>query len=317
MYALLMEEGSPEQVKSEVQVLQPGVWPAPGQVVSDDRPCLVCGYNLRSMAVSAQCPECGTPVERSLRGILLRYSSPDYVATMRRGITLVEASLVLQILMVVVGIAVMGVFIGTGTIGPRGAGTGTGAPRFAGAPVVFQQVQQLVTALVRGMTLLGWWMFSTPDPALLARDPGHGARRILRIFLACSAVLSLAGFVAGMLPGLKAQVAAAAGTGMFSMATFGVLALIGLAGAVAQLVGFIASMNYMMQLARRIPDAKMERQAERYRWLLPVIYVPGILACGLGPLVAFVMYLLQIDGWRRRMKDLGRGVLEEEAAAGY
>ena len=95
------------------------------------------------------------------------------------------------------------------------------------------------------------------------------------------------------------------------MVTFGVLGLIGLAAGLTQLVGFIASMNYMMHLARRVPDAEMERRAGMYRWLLPVIYVAGSIVC-VGPLVAFIMYLLQIDAWRRRMNDLGRAVMDEE-----
>lgn len=33
-----------------------------GEVVSDDRPCITCGYNLRMLPLAGQCPECGTPV---------------------------------------------------------------------------------------------------------------------------------------------------------------------------------------------------------------------------------------------------------------
>ena len=69
-----------------------------GEVVLDDRPCLACGYNLRSLPTTGKCPECGAPVERSLRGVLLRYSSPTYLARLRRGILLVEVAIGLQIL---------------------------------------------------------------------------------------------------------------------------------------------------------------------------------------------------------------------------
>jgi hypothetical protein len=96
------------------------------------------------------------------------------------------------------------------------------------------------------------------------------------------------------------------------IAMLSVVGLVGLLGGVAQLVGFFASMTYMMRLARRLPDAAMERQAYLYRWLLPVVYVAGLIVCGLGPLAAFVMYIIQIDTWRRRLRDLGRSVMIED-----
>jgi hypothetical protein len=319
-----MDEGAREEVRPEARASQPGVSFAPGEVVRGDPPCLVCGYSLRSLAVAAQCPECGTPVERSLRGIYLGYSSPDYVRTMRRGITLVEASLLLQIALIACAVVVSSVAAFGGAL----TAAKTGKPPLAGMAASWQMAQQIAGSLVKLMTLLGWWMFSTPDPALMARDPGFKSRRLLRAFLSVSVVMSVAGLVASTFPGLKASLvpAGAAGAGRAGfvwtpglIAALSVVGLVGVASLTMQLLGFIASMTYMMHLSRRLPDARLEKQAERYRWLLPVVCVGGIIMCMLGPLVAFIMYVVQIDGWRRRMGELvmtGQGEDRTETAGG-
>ncbi len=49
------------------------------QTVAVDQPCIRCGYSLRGLPASGLCPECATPVERSLHGDMLVYSDPAYV----------------------------------------------------------------------------------------------------------------------------------------------------------------------------------------------------------------------------------------------
>ena len=52
--------------------------------VADDLPCAGCGYNLRTAEASGSCPECGQPVEQSLRD-LLRYADPAWVRRVLMG----------------------------------------------------------------------------------------------------------------------------------------------------------------------------------------------------------------------------------------
>lgn len=40
---------------------------APGAVVTEDRPCVGCGYNLKGLAITGRCPECSAPIERSAK----------------------------------------------------------------------------------------------------------------------------------------------------------------------------------------------------------------------------------------------------------
>ncbi len=171
-----------------------------GQVVADDRPCLVCGYNLRAIARGGKCPECGTPVERSLQGDLLKYSSPEYVATLRRGITLVELAIGLGILFAL-GIIVAGVIAAMGNgmfqVGAHGLKPMHG--------LVFERVMQLLKTAITGLSLLGWWLFSTQDPGLTTQDPAYKSRRFLRLFLAASAVIAMASSILVFVPSLMTQ----------------------------------------------------------------------------------------------------------------
>lgn len=56
--------------------------------IADDMPCVICGYNLRGLTAAGRCPECGSPVARSIHGDLLRYADGDWLAKLLLGIRL-------------------------------------------------------------------------------------------------------------------------------------------------------------------------------------------------------------------------------------
>ncbi len=53
--------------------------------IERDTMCLKCGYNLRGLVSSGACPECGTSTGLSLRGNLLRFGDPAWVASLAGG----------------------------------------------------------------------------------------------------------------------------------------------------------------------------------------------------------------------------------------
>lgn len=50
-----------------------------------DCSCIGCAYNLRGLAVSANCPECGSPVNRSIHGDSLWHSDSRWLRMLRWG----------------------------------------------------------------------------------------------------------------------------------------------------------------------------------------------------------------------------------------
>jgi hypothetical protein len=157
-----------------------------------------------------------------------------------------------------------------------------------------QTVKIWVSAFTLPMTallLLGWWFFSAPDPAILGAEKGQKPRLIIRITVAIMAALSAADLAikAAAPPGLSGQLAEA-----------GAALVVGAAG-VAQ---FFASVLYVRWLAPRIPDLALYEKAQKYLWLLPLIYILGAICFGLGPLIATVMYLLMLNTVRIRLRAI-------------
>jgi hypothetical protein len=64
---------------------------AAAPVISCDLTCVGCGYNLRTLARDALCPECATPVEQSCRAPDLDAASPAWLRRIRRGYLLLFA----------------------------------------------------------------------------------------------------------------------------------------------------------------------------------------------------------------------------------
>lgn len=60
--------------------------PTPPLVFARDLPCIHCSYNLRSLAISALCPECGKPARDSLDS--LHAANPRDLARLRLGLLL-------------------------------------------------------------------------------------------------------------------------------------------------------------------------------------------------------------------------------------
>jgi hypothetical protein len=74
-------------------------------------------------------------------------------------------------------------------------------------------------------------------------------------------------------------------------------------------------MLYVRWLAPRIPSPAIEGRAKLYMWLLPVIYIIGFCAIGLGPVVATIMYFLLLNEVRIRLRNIIRTQSIQSVAA--
>ncbi len=65
-----------------------------------DTPCVICGYNLRGLTVNKVCPECGSPIGRSIHENMLRYADPKWLGHILLGVRLTLWHIVATIILV-------------------------------------------------------------------------------------------------------------------------------------------------------------------------------------------------------------------------
>jgi hypothetical protein len=133
--------------------------------VTDSVPCLECGYIVRGMNAAGSCPECGTPIARSLRALLLRCADPTWLGMMH------------------VGFALVGIFIIVNVLLPLDLV----ASWVADDPLA-SAAGWVMMALLTCMFVLGQWMLTTAEPTgMLARREDH-----LRLAIRGLTLLSMA-----------------------------------------------------------------------------------------------------------------------------
>src|SRR5262245_419689 len=71
--------------------------PPTSDSVPDGVRCRDCGYDIRRLARSGVCPECGLPLEDSLLGTLLPYASPVWLRHIISGITAIQFGVILAL----------------------------------------------------------------------------------------------------------------------------------------------------------------------------------------------------------------------------
>lgn len=285
-------------------------------IVPDSRPCLVCGYDLKGLASSGVCPECSSPVLRSLQGNLLRFTSLPYLKSLKQGCLIIELSFAASIILGGLGIAMA--IASTALLASR-----AGAIASAGAE-----------ALAAMIGLLGWWIFTSPDPGLLGEDAGSKARKVLRIALIAAAIVALGKFALVFIPGFGRALQTATtssipgtvvpggttssrGSIQFGQVTIpiggggggswwpvAIMGAVGLLALALTITKFYASMFYLRSVVRRIPDPEIEKHVTRFFWLCPLLYTVGMLLCGLGPLIAFIINWVIVDKVRQQLNAI-------------
>lgn len=261
--------------------------PEPVNLATDDVPCRNCGFNLRGLSEDGRCPECGAPIWNSIQEDLLIYSSESYLTSLYRGLACILIAALVNI-----GLAVIGIVIGViQVVAIAGSGTGgTGGFTMNAQTGLFNAIMQLLSLPVALLSLYGWWLFSSPDPGQRVGDAGQTPRQVIRIVVivlaATNVIVAASQFAVLAYPSIALAVAG--------------LGLIAFAATVAQ---FFAAMLYIRWMGPRIPDEVVTSRAQLYMWLLPVILVAGSCVV-VGPIVAWVMYLLLLNRIRIDIRDV-------------
>jgi hypothetical protein len=209
--------------------------------ISEDVPCVHCGYNLRGLTRDKFCPECGTPINRSIFGNQLRYAHPGWLERVRFGTSLKLWNIVIVIL-VVVGDAIIAA---------------------VGLPPSLNMVLELIGS---GLGLWAAVLITAPEPRVALHENPVTLRKTVR---AC-AVLS---FIGGVLV-YFVELGGSPGLMVILGITGGVCMLAG----VVQLFGELV---YYRRFARRVPNPKLEKSTSTVLWGLPIMYGALIVGGGI------------------------------------
>jgi len=287
----------PPAVPGSIPPVVPTDSPPPVDLATDDVPCRNCGFNLRGLSEDGRCPECGAPIWNSVQEDLLVYSSKSYLTSLYRGVCCILIAALLNIALVIVSI-VVGIAI-TVSIA-RGGNTGGGGAMFTttGTQSHFNAIIQTMSLPIALLSLYGWWLLSAPDPGQRIGDKGQTPRQVVRIavtILASTNVFSTT---------LQFVILANPSLGLIAGG-------MGIISAIAGIVLFFAAMLYLQWLGPRIPSETITNRARLYMWLLPVIFVIGNCLI-VGPLVAWIMYLLLLNQVRVALKRIRHEKDQEE-----
>ncbi len=195
--------------------------------------CIRCGYSLRGLPASGLCPECATPVERSLHGDMLVFSDPSYVNELVLAARLILVSVLLRAI----------TFL---------ASTALSLAKATGAA----QVSRYLHVALTGLFLLGWWKLTTPDPGQLTTNKGEKPRQVARI-----AILAVAAIT--VLDTLLRQMVAWSTPITLTMT---------IASYTAVGTAFFSCMLYLRWLSPRIPSTKLYQYARTLMIFIAVVF---------------------------------------------
>lgn len=138
----------------------------PVETIEVDTACLHCGYNLRGLRADGRCPECGSPIGRSVLGNYLRCSDVSWLQTIARGTTIKLWGIGLSI--------ALGFMVGIMSA--------IGLPEALVLPAL----------IAGGLTLWGAWLITTREPRLALQEDPVTLRKVVRL---CAVLAFFGGLV--------------------------------------------------------------------------------------------------------------------------
>ncbi len=144
--------------------------------LADEVPCRKCGYALKGLDPDSACPECGTAIGWSLVGDMLRYSDPEWLMKLYRGIKYLVTYLIISVL----------------------AGFLSGMLGVLAWDYV-QHAAVSINLFIIFLYIVAVWMITSPEAAKIEHEDQWSARRVTRfgtILLSVLGVIEMTGIEA-------------------------------------------------------------------------------------------------------------------------
>lgn len=257
--------------------------------VNADVLCMGCQYELAGLASDSVCPECGMSIARSLTGDLLANADPHWLKKIYTGFRLIIYSVLVPLVLMI--LSLLGVFVFV--LIESFAGPNTMFDRFVKLAEASLEVLGWIVIVASTLcAIYGWFLATTPEPDRHDEQTQQG-RRYAR-WTAVAWLLLLASSYAGI---SAVNRLIPSSTGIHPLIVWSI-------HAAASSLHYWFAMEFVRSLANRIPNPKLVRKARTERLGLVIATTVGMLACGLGPLIAFIMYLSILDTLRSNIKPI-------------
>ncbi len=145
--------------------------------IDQDCACVSCGYNLRGLDPDRVCPECATPISRSIRGDYLRFSDPKWVGTLARGMNWIVFGF----------ISACALGIGMELVLDQNVTTGNSHLDTLG--------ESLLVLAFQLVFVKGFWHLTEREPFWKSAESALSARRVIRLTLLASLALVPMGYL--------------------------------------------------------------------------------------------------------------------------
>jgi len=143
--------------------------------VTVDLACITCTYDVRTLRFDAVCPECATPVSKSLGVEEIRFCDPKWLKRIRRGLDLFVAALLFSIIL-----GIVAGFVAASTFRP-------GMQSLSSAGMVAMMLPSIVAY---ALILLGVFYVTSPKPDEPSNDRTNRIGRLARILFVAAFIFS-------------------------------------------------------------------------------------------------------------------------------